>query len=351
MTTDITFYFGLFCLGAFLPLTIALTVSLDSQALKKRTPLIALFLLITLASLVIKLSMFGDALDHPISLILALIDTPSLILAWFFIRFVFEDDVQFGKLEWGIGLLYISMLAWARFADNGLLLMPIAVSVIIAFISFGILIHLIILLLKGRANDLIESRRSKRMWLAGILGLAILASVRTSFGGFSMASAPWVFPLSLITILAGLIFATIYVFELQTKGENPTGPMQNKRSHELNARKMKQYQKLIQYMEGEKAYLDPDLTIGKLARNIGLGEHTLRNLINQCLGYRNYSQFVNSYRIDYAKERLREPKNFDLPIISVALESGFKTLSAFNRAFKMQEAVPPSIFRKEALNT
>jgi len=165
MTIDITFYFGLFCLGAFLPLAIALTVSLDRAVLKKRTPLIALFLLITLASLVIKLSMFRDALDHPISLILALIDTPSLILAWLLIRIVFEDDFRFGKLEWGIGLLYIAMLAWERFADNGLLLMPMAVSVIIALTSFGILVHLIILLVKGRANDLIESRRSKRMWL------------------------------------------------------------------------------------------------------------------------------------------------------------------------------------------
>ena len=349
MATDITFYFGLFCLGAFLPLAIALTVSLDKEAMRKRTPLIALFLLITLASLVIKLSLFKDAVDHPISLLLALIDTPSLILIWLLTRLVFEDDVRFGKLEWGVGLLYVAMLAWGRFAENGLLLMPMAVSVIIALISFGILLHLIVLLLKGRTNDLIESRRSKRMWLASILGLTVFASIRTSFGGFSMATAPWVFPLSLVAILAGLIFATIYVTELKVGERQTSNGQQAELGPDLNSRKMKQYQKLLQHMQHEKAFLDPDLTIGRLAKTIGLGEHTLRNLINQCLGYRNYSQFVNGYRITHAKDLLKNSDNFDLPIISVALDSGFKTLSAFNRAFKMQEGVPPSIFRKEAL--
>ena len=160
-----------------------------------------------------------------------------------------------------------------------------------------------------------------------------------------MATASWAFPLSLVTILAGLIFATVYVVELK----KTEGDQENKLGLDLNPRKQQQYQKLLRYMEDEKAFLDPNLSIGRLAKAIGIGEHTLRNLINQCLGHRNYSQFVNGYRIDYAKGILKDPNKFDVSIISVALDSGFKTLSAFNRAFKMQEGVPPSIYRKKAL--
>jgi AraC-like DNA-binding protein len=58
-----------------------------------------------------------------------------------------------------------------------------------------------------------------------------------------------------------------------------------------------------------------------------------------------YTDFVNQYRIQYAKKLLIQDKN----VTEACFESGFESLSYFNRIFKKWSGETPSIFRKQRL--
>src|SRR6202000_300593 len=55
--------------------------------------------------------------------------------------------------------------------------------------------------------------------------------------------------------------------------------------------------RLERLMTVERAYRREGLTIGSLSAELGVPEYRLRQLINEGLGHRNFSSFVNGYRL------------------------------------------------------
>ncbi|MFD2562102.1 helix-turn-helix domain-containing protein [Aquimarina rubra] len=90
---------------------------------------------------------------------------------------------------------------------------------------------------------------------------------------------------------------------------------------------------LIQLMEKEKLFLDPEMTLTKLSNRIGITSKQLSQVINQ-LQNENYSQFIARYRIAEAKRLLHLPEYQNFKIAAIAYESGFNSISSFNTAFK-----------------
>ena len=91
------------------------------------------------------------------------------------------------------------------------------------------------------------------------------------------------------------------------------------------------------------------LTIGVLAGKLGVPEHRLRALINQRLGYRNFSDFLNSHRVADAKAWLGDPARVDLPVLTLAMDLGYGSLAPFNRAFRDATGTSPSEYRRAAI--
>ena len=104
------------------------------------------------------------------------------------------------------------------------------------------------------------------------------------------------------------------------------------------------YQKAQEYMETYRPYLKQTLSLEDLARLLGTNKVYLSRTINVISG-RNYCQFVNYYRIQYAKDLMR--KNSDSKMIEVALASGFNSVVTFNMAFKLNESLTPSEWLRE----
>ncbi|OJJ19271.1 hypothetical protein BKI52_20885 [marine bacterium AO1-C] len=118
-------------------------------------------------------------------------------------------------------------------------------------------------------------------------------------------------------------------------------------SSSLSQTNAQQYaQELQQMMSNEKPYLNPDLTLAKLAQSLNITTHTLSQVINEQF-HQTYAEFVAHYRIEAAKQALVAPDNPPKKIASIAFEVGFNTLSAFNTLFKKQTGMTPSSFRKE----
>jgi AraC-like DNA-binding protein len=108
---------------------------------------------------------------------------------------------------------------------------------------------------------------------------------------------------------------------------------------------MRLHSKLCTHMDHNKPHRDEALTIAGLASQLGEQEYRLRRLINGHLGYRNFSAFVGDYRLAEVKAALADPAQRDVPILTIALDSGFGSLGPFNRAFREREGMTPSEFR------
>ena len=107
--------------------------------------------------------------------------------------------------------------------------------------------------------------------------------------------------------------------------------------------------RLQQLMTVERAYRREGLTIGLLSAELGVPEYRLRQLINEGLGYRNFNAFLNHYRIEEAKAALADPEQKEVPVLTIAMDTGFQSVGPFNRAFKSVTDLTPTEFRRIAL--
>jgi AraC-like DNA-binding protein len=99
-------------------------------------------------------------------------------------------------------------------------------------------------------------------------------------------------------------------------------------------------------MEEEKIYRREGFDLGMLVTALDLPEYRLRRLINQRLGHRNFSSFVNLYRLGEVKAALADPAQADVPVLTIALDAGFQSIGPFNRAFKAETGLTPTEYRK-----
>lgn len=98
------------------------------------------------------------------------------------------------------------------------------------------------------------------------------------------------------------------------------------------------------YMETEKPYLDSNLKLQQLAKQLELSPHHVSQSINELDG-QSFSDFVNQYRIQEAQSMLKDPNQADKKIIHIALDCGFNNKASFNNAFKKVAGITPSEYR------
>jgi len=99
-------------------------------------------------------------------------------------------------------------------------------------------------------------------------------------------------------------------------------------------------------METHKSYRDPRLSLSDLSKAVDISERTISNAINQELG-KNFFRLINEYRVEEMKERLKDPNNDHLKILSLAFEAGFNSKASFNRVFKSYTGLTPKEYKTE----
>ncbi len=113
---------------------------------------------------------------------------------------------------------------------------------------------------------------------------------------------------------------------------------------------LKENKRLIDLLEGHMSTNEPfknyNLTIAALADEIDIPKRKLSELINDYYD-QNFVDFINTYRINSAKERLMNPKNPGETILEVLYEVGFNSKSSFNTAFKKKTGITPSEFKSK----
>ncbi|MDA7425064.1 helix-turn-helix domain-containing protein [Thalassococcus lentus] len=90
-------------------------------------------------------------------------------------------------------------------------------------------------------------------------------------------------------------------------------------------------------LDDTQLFLDPDLSLDRLSRRMGLPRKTLSAAINRTTG-ENVSRFINRHRIDHACAQLMQGAR----VTDTWLNSGFNTKSNFNREFSRLKGCSPS---------
>jgi len=273
---------------------------------------------------------------------------PHLGLIWWFGLSLLDDKFRIDWLAWcGMGIT-TAMLMFVYLSDVGLLPRPgTAFGYISLLIELALVVHIMWTCFSGFRDDLINARRVLRLWIAVLPAGVLLVVIVASF----TVENPYVIKLMRVAmVLAVASFWLFWLARFQTAqlvfspilSEAPATP-------EIKPQDQAAHARLIQIVKEEKAYLDPDLTVGGLAERVEIPAHQLRALINRELGYRNFSQFLAKYRIADLKVALADPELARVPILTLALNGGFSSLSTFNRTFRAETGQSAGEFRKAAL--
>lgn len=104
---------------------------------------------------------------------------------------------------------------------------------------------------------------------------------------------------------------------------------------------------LAKAMTVEKLYVDPELTVPKLAAHLKLPPKTVSAVLNQHLNG-GFNDYVNSFRVEQVKSRLSDSRDNVPTILAVALDAGFNSLATFQRVFKNTTGMTPKQFMTQS---
>jgi len=203
---------------------------------------------------------------------------------------------------------------------------------------------------RSREGDLVERRRRIRPVLVCVVATCVIAIAFVEVAASPGTPSPsWRLAVATGSSLAVFGFCAVLLRMRQGDLFGPaeitgasTKPSRNPGEDPLAAQ-------LLQFMAGQMPYRDETMSIAKLASLLGEQEYRLRRTINGQLGHRNFSSFLNSYRLAEVKSALADPSQRDVPIITIALDAGFGSLGPFNRAFREAEGMTPSEYRARKL--
>jgi len=270
---------------------------------------------------------------------------------WITIAAFFVDDF---RVRW------YHALAWLALASIAVVEMWVrSTSLFAVHSSLSLLCALLAIwhALAGRATDLVEGRRRLRIVFALVTAFYTVLIVASDWlwpGGLSAASLSFANAAGLVTLI--FLFAVLdslpsfaqplaparagptQSFSIRPTVPFPSGP---------DAALLTALRKLIDH---DRVYREADLSIASLSQKLDIPEYRLRRLINEQLGHRNFSAFINGYRLAEAEAALGDPAQADVPILTIALDAGFGSIGPFNRAFKTHTGLTPTEYRRARLD-
>lgn len=99
-------------------------------------------------------------------------------------------------------------------------------------------------------------------------------------------------------------------------------------------------------MTEQRVYLENDLNLTDLAGRLECSNNELSQVINDQFG-QNFFDYINAHRIAEAKRLLCAPEHDKTPVLTIAMESGFNSKSAFYTAFKKDMGISPTAYRRQ----
>lgn len=273
---------------------------------------------------------------------LILLIGPSL---WFYVNYLFDNAKNIKKSSYYLHYapFVLAEISSKLIPNNGGLMSTVFYFVLFlhGFIYSGFTLYW--LLHQPKVNSSSRKLAIKR-WLIIFTLATILTFVNTILIFFDIVSF---YPGSAYIFSFFIIFLTIYgyrnIWIFEPEKEKYSSSTLNNEHASLYVNQ------LFELMKNKKPYLDPDLTLLKLANMINLSSKELSQVINQN-EQTNYSQYITIYRVKEAKEKLANPDFDKYKISTIAYESGFNSISSFNIAFRKYSNITAIEYRESIKN-
>lgn len=112
----------------------------------------------------------------------------------------------------------------------------------------------------------------------------------------------------------------------------------------FNSEELNNYKERLQkFMDQDEMFLDPELSLRSLAQYMNLSANHLSQLLNE--GFQqNFANYVNTYRLEYFKGKLRDAQSSHLTLLAMAYDSGFNSKTVFNTFFKNKLGITPKAY-------
>ena len=187
----------------------------------------------------------------------------------------------------------------------------------------------------------------------GFLFIALILHAANFFTmGHSFSRTTYLWDLVIISTLSILAFRQSPVFKVpeEITGETPEETKEEEKEKYGTSRLEQDTldsiaKELLEFVEKEKPYLDPELSVSSLGEMISVQRHVLSQVINSTQN-KNFYNFINAYRVEEVKKLLKNPVNSDKNILEIAFLAGFRSKSHFNLIFKNITGLTPKEFRR-----
>jgi len=280
-------------------------------------------------------------------------------LLFLYVKFHFRKDLNFKPIYFlhfapFTAIIFLTAIDF-RVCNSAMFLVLILVMFIYGLLSFKEIIYYKKVILQVSSS----SNNSETKWVKTILLLQIVILILNFLHlqlneiilfGFEFTLEPLVqvgiLVLVNVMIYQGLknpqFFQKISETDLVIAEINQSKEKPNKLNiGELNPLAIE----LEEYMSQYKPYLNSELDLDTLAKALKVHPKTLSQAINQILGS-NFSEYINSYRIEEAKLLLQNNTDNQITIMEIMYDVGFNSRSVFNTAFKNKTGVTPSQYKK-----
>lgn len=274
------------------------------------------------------------------------------VIFWWFALSLFDDSF---RMRWPvlIPLLFVSQLVIAHFMNVRGWYWDFAL-ILARLTMIGAFGHAMYSALRYLNDDLVEGRRRFRVIFAvaiAITGFVINYQETVGYRDHPPAGLLLFQASAILTMTLGFGLWLLGMRAAVLDGEPPavaTVPAPAQEGPLVKSADRPAYDRLMTLM-AEGVWREEGLAVATLAAKIGFAEHQLRALINGALGHRNFTAFLNAWRIPAAKALLADPAEAKKQVLQVALEVGFGSIAPFNRAFKEATGETPTEFRRRAL--
>ncbi|MEP0265024.1 helix-turn-helix domain-containing protein [Dokdonia sp.] len=171
--------------------------------------------------------------------------------------------------------------------------------------------------------------------------------------------------LSLLIVVSGICVLILYTYkkkqrtskqsfdkllkkvnQLEMSSKKSSKPKEKPREVIIGDQKVTDVLKGLKRLEQQEFFLNTDCSLRSMAKKVKTNATYLSKIINTHKGL-SYNDYINSLRIDYAVNRLKNDKKFrSFSIKSIATELGYKSDYSFAKHFKSKTGINPSYYIK-----
>ncbi|WP_121808119.1 ABC transporter permease [Mucilaginibacter kameinonensis] len=185
-------------------------------------------------------------------------------------------------------------------------------------------------------------------------GMHVLAVLQSMHTGLATYDTPVYKHLQSVLQLLAFISITTYLYRCSKLVKYPAQKEVNKiTGKQFMPASPSSADRLIQrgywlrhQMKVNKFYLDAELSLNSLAKELGISIHELSKIINTGLR-KNFNDFVNEFRIQDVTRRMRDPAYNRITLLGIAYDCGFNSKTTFNRTFKQITGKSPAEYKNE----